>query len=166
MCVCIHLCSYEFDWGHRNEVNRLERSTCAYVPDYSFYLLPLLLRIHMHAASNDNISPNRSDMLSLAASVFGFASSRLCCAKPTRQHADPLGDHLSPDLAVYFIHYNLRFDVPERLHHVFMLSMPSWNFLGLCQVRSLVGGQGPMTSDARRYSIKMSLSYAIAYQSG
>ena len=80
------------------------------------------------------------------------------------QHANVLGNHLSPDLAVHLIHFNLRSDAPEMLHQVFMLSMPSWGLLGLCQVRSLVGGQGPMTSDARRYSIEMSLSYAIGYQ--
>ena len=96
--------------------------------------------------------------------LFGFGFEHLCCARSTTSYANALGNHLSPDLAVHLIHFNIRFDVPEMLHYIFMLAMPSWAFLGLYQVRSLVGGQGPMTSDARRHSIKMSLSFVIAYQ--
>ena len=87
---------------------------------------------------------------------------------PHRRMPMPLattGDHLNPDLAVHLIHFNLHFDVHKMLLNVFMLSMPSWAFLGLYQVRSLAGGSGPMISDDRRYSIKMSLSFNIAYQS-
>jgi hypothetical protein len=66
-------------------------------------------------------------------------------------------------LADHTIHFHLRFDVFKRLHHVFMLSVPSWGILGLYQVRSLVGGQGPTTSDAPRCCIKMDISYAIKF---
>lgn len=114
---------------------------------------------------NDNIVQTGRQRSPWQHYLFGFDFEHLCCARSTTSYANGLGNHLSPDLAVHLIHFNIRFDVPEMLHYVFMLSMPSWAFLGLYQVPSLVGGQGPMTSDARRHSIKMSLSFVIAYQS-
>lgn len=117
---------------------------------------------------NDNIVQTDRRRYPWQHHLFGSGFEHLCCAKSTTLYANALGNCLSPDLAVHLIHLNhfdLRFDGPEMLQHVFMLSLPRWAFLGLHQVRSLVGGQGPMTSDARRYSIKMSLSFAIAYES-
>ena len=104
--------------------------------------------------------------LSLAeSSLFVSGVEHLCCAQLHIAVCQCPWRPSNPDLAVHLIHFILHFDVHEMLHHVFMLSMPSWAFLGLYQVRSLAGGSGPMISDARRYSINMSLSFAIAYQS-
>jgi hypothetical protein len=116
-----------------------------------------------HETANDNVFQTDHRTRYPWQHHFGFASSRLCCAESTTQDANVLGDYLSHDLAEHTIHFNFRFDVSKRLDHVFMLSVPSWGFLGLYQVRSLVGGQGPTTSDARRCSIKIDISYAITF---
>lgn len=116
-----------------------------------------------HATANDNVFQTDHRTRYPWQHHLGLASSHLCCAESTTQDANALGDHPSHDLADHIIHFNLRSDVFKRLHHVFMLSVPSWAFIGLYQVRSLVGGRGPTRSDARRYSIKMDVSCAITF---
>ena len=93
---------------------------------------------------NGNVVQKRTGDVILGSIISSdLLSSRLCCAESTTQHANVLGEYISPDLAVHLVHFNLRFDVPEMLDHVFMLS----GLLGLCQVRSLEGGGRPRSDD-------------------
>ena len=124
----MHIYVAMFDREHRNKLIEIKHNE--YVGLQCSLVLHGLQRKE-RATSNKNVVQTDRKRYPWQHHHFGFASSRSCCAKSTTQHANPLGDHPSPDLAVHLIHFNLRFDVSKRLHPVFMLSMPSWEFLGL-----------------------------------